>query len=92
MIEFANVENKEQQLTAYLLLLKLSRLHCGLWSTEKASQPASGSELRRWIVKSSLEINGHTDIDPNEVIDYPVVSVVIHPKSKKLRNTLMFKS
>ncbi len=74
-------------LNALTLLCNLSKLHEGLWSTEKR-QRASNSELRRFILNGSLEINYVCDRDPFEIIDYPVVSVVVHPKSKKHRNTL----
>lgn len=79
-------------MTVLDLINHLSKIHCGLWSTEKPCQRASGSELRRWILNGSLEINYYCDRDPFEVIDYPVVSVVLHPKSVKRRTTLYLRS
>lgn len=74
--------------TAWSLLRELSALHHTFFSTERACTPVSNSELKRWILKGSLQINGYTDTDPNEVIDYPILSIVIHPKSPKRRITI----
>ena len=73
--------DETKPLTAYSLLVQLAEAHHNLWSVERPCTPASKSELRRWILNGSVEINYSVDRDPNEVIDYPVVSVVIHPKS-----------
>lgn len=84
-------------ITAHRALIFLSELHGGLYSTESQltkegkCAKASNSELRRWIERGSVEINGHVDRDPKEVIDYPVLSVVIHPKSAKRRTTLLWR-
>lgn len=75
-------------LTAWSLLIQLSKLHHTFFSTERACTPVSNSELKRWIEKGSLEINGYVDRDPKEIIDYPVMSIVIHPKSPKRRITI----
>ena len=75
-------------LTAWSLLIHLSRVHHTFYSTERANTPVSNSELKRWIQKGSLEINGYADTDPKEIIDYPVMSIVIHPKSPKRRITI----
>lgn len=74
--------------TAYSMLLQLASAHHQLYSTEKPNFPASKSELKRWIKNGALQINGYVDRDPDELIDYPVVSVVVHPKSLKRRTTL----
>lgn len=76
-------------LTAWSLLIQLSRAHHSFYSTERAHTPVSNSELKRWILKGSLEINGYADTDPKEIIDYPVLSIVIHPNSKKRRTTIL---
>lgn len=67
--------------TSYALLLLLAEQHHNLWSVEKPCLPASKSELRRWIVNGSVEINFEIVRDPAELLDYPIVSVVVHPKS-----------
>ncbi len=82
----------DAELTALTLLVRLSAVHEGLWSTEKPCQRASNSELRRWIRDASVEINGYCERDPFEVIDYPVFSVVIHPKSRKRRTTIFLRN
>lgn len=78
-----------QALTAWSLLIHLSRVHHTFYSTERACTPVSNSELKRWIQKGSLQINGYSDTDPQEIIDYPVVSIVLHPNSKKRRITIL---
>lgn len=75
-------------LTAYSMLVQLATAHYQFWSTEKPCLPASKSEMRRWIKNGSLMINGYVDRDPDEPIDYPVLSIIIHPKSTKRRTTL----
>lgn len=77
-------------LTAWSLLMHLARAHHQFFSVEKPCLPASNSELKRWIKNGSLEINGYVDRNPDEVIDYPVMSVVIHPKSAKRRTTIFY--
>ncbi len=78
-----------QALTAWSLLIQLSLAHHNFYSTERACTPVSNSELKRWILKGSLQINGYADSDPQEIIDYPVVSIVLHPNSKKRRSTIL---
>lgn len=75
-------------MTAWELLMTVAKLHHAVWSTEKPCQVASNSELKRWIHNGALEINHQVDRDPQEIIDYPVVSIVVHPKSTKRRTTL----
>lgn len=76
-------ESETQPLTAYSMLIQLAAAHHQLWSTEKPCLPASKSAMRRWILTGSLMINGYVDRDPNEIIDYPVLSIILHPKSTK---------
>lgn len=42
---------------------------------------ASSSELKRWIQNKAFIINGET-VTPEELIDFPVFSVVLFPKNK----------
>jgi hypothetical protein len=42
---------------------------------------ASSSELKRWIQNKAFIINGET-VTPEELIDFPVISVVLFPKNK----------
>ena len=69
----------------------LRSLHevCCFQSTEKrGTGPASNSELGRWLKSKSLHVNGKA-IAPGDKIEYPVVSVVLFPKSKTARTTLL---
>ena len=52
-----------------------------------ALKPMSNSELRRCIEQKSVVFNGE-GCDPNEVLDFPITSVVFFPKSEKRKTTL----
>ena len=61
----------------------LTNLHqvCSFQTREgKKVGKASTSELRRWIQNKALLINGET-VEINEIIDFPVFSVVLFPKN-----------
>ncbi len=81
-------QQADAPLTLLSMLIGLARAHHALWSVEKPCLVASNSELQRWIKNGSVEVNYYCDRDPREIIDYPIVSVVIHPKSAKRRTTL----
>lgn len=77
-------------MTVLQYLISLHTFGSGrFWSTEKPLETASNSELRRWIAKGSFAINGVSRTDPNEIIDYPIHSVVLFPKNPKKRITLL---
>lgn len=67
----------------------LRSLHetCKFMSVETPNKVASSSELRRWIEQGSLVINSEK-ITPNEEMDFPIISVVMFPKSVIRRCTL----
>lgn len=48
--------------------------------------PASNSELKRWLQNKIVLLNGET-VEWNELIDFPIFSVVLFPKSA--RTTLL---
>lgn len=79
---------KEGIPTVLDLLVRLGKAHDALWSIEKPCQKASTSELIRWVKNGAVMINHYVDRNPKEILDYPVVSVVIHPKSNKRKLTL----
>lgn len=54
---------------------------------KKELKKASNSELQRWIKQGSILVNGER-IDPNEEIDFPIISVILFPKSGNKRCTL----
>jgi hypothetical protein len=43
--------------------------------------PASGSELRRWLEKGAILINGVYP-KPQDAVKYPITQLVLHAKSK----------
>jgi len=43
---------------------------------------ATKSEVRRWIRQGSVLFNGER-VDERELINFPIISVVLHPKSEK---------
>lgn len=74
--------------TALQYLLKVHHYGAGgFWSTENPKAPASNSELRRWINQKCLLINDEA-VTVDEVLDFPLHSVILFPKSKK-RITLL---
>ena len=44
--------------------------------------PASNSELRRWLIKRSVVINGVRPL-PHDKICFPIASLVFFPKGKR---------
>ncbi len=48
---------------------------------------ASRSELQRWLQQGSILINGER-VAPDEEMDFPIISVVLFPKSPTRRCTL----
>lgn len=67
----------------------LARLRPALpMSAEKPCIPMSNGELRRQITQGSVLINAERVL-PDEVMDFPVFSVVFFPKSPVRRCTLV---
>ena len=56
-------------------------------SKEKPCTHASNGEVRRWLRDKSVLINGRA-VAPEEEIEFPVVSLVLFPKSQRSRCTL----
>lgn len=64
----------------------LRNLHevCGFQTREGAKVgKASSSELKRWLQNKAVIINGEV-LDWNEEIDFPVFSLVLFPKSRRV--------
>lgn len=57
-------------------------------SVEQPCKPMSNGELRRHIQQGAVLINSER-VEPNELIDFPVFSLVFFPKSPKRRTTLI---
>lgn len=45
---------------------------------------ASNSELRRWCNQGALIINGERIVSHDELMDFPIISVVLFPKGKRI--------
>jgi hypothetical protein len=57
-------------------------------SAERLCTEMSNGELRRHMLQGAVLINGER-IDPNELIDFPVFSLVFFPKSTNRKTTLV---
>jgi tyrosyl-tRNA synthetase len=55
---------------------------CFFMSRERKGK-ASKSEFRRWIKNGSFLINGEK-VAIDEILDFPIFSVVLFPKGKKI--------
>lgn len=53
------------------------------WSTEKPKERASNGEMRRWLDGQSVRFNG-VPKKAKDVLDFPVYSVVLFPKGKRI--------
>lgn len=58
-------------------------------SSEKRGTFATNSELKRWLQKGVLHINGETVAWDERIDDFPIFSMVLFPNNDKLRNTMI---
>lgn len=79
-VDFDQLEEKPITAIQFLQQFKF-------WSRERKWW-ASGSEMRRWLKDSSVLFNAEK-MEPNEPIDFPLISVVLFHKSEKNRITLL---
>jgi 16S rRNA U516 pseudouridylate synthase RsuA-like enzyme len=56
-------------------------------SMERPGQMASRSEVRRWVRQGTVLFNGEC-VEETEEIDFPIISVVLHPNNEAKRVTL----
>jgi hypothetical protein len=70
--------------TAYQWLLGLGKE--GFWDAAE-NKPASNSTLRRFIEQGAIRFNGKV-VKPNDMLDFPILSVVLFPKSDKQYTTI----
>ena len=61
---------------------------CQFPSVEVPGKKASNSELQRWIEQGSILFNGER-VTPKEDMDFPLISVIMFPKSNVRRCTLL---
>lgn len=75
--------------TAWTFLIRLSQMHGGFHSKEgDKTSKVSNSELKRWLMNSAVMINGE-HVKWDELIDFPVFSIVLFPKNEKQRITIL---
>ncbi len=55
----------------------------GVFSREGKCQPASKSEVARWIKAGAVIVNGET-LEPDEQMDFDVFSLVLFPKGRRV--------
>lgn len=76
-------EKKEEEPTTAFEYLKFIKEHGYLpMSTEKPSSEASNAEIKRWLKKGSVIINGKKP-NVNDIIEIPITELVFFPKGKK---------
>lgn len=59
----------------------------GYKATGKHEHPSNG-ELKRWCESGSILINGER-VGPQELVDFPIFSLVYFPKSEERRTTII---
>ena len=59
----------------------------GFWNTEE-NKFASNSVLRRWIEQGAIRFNDKI-VKPDTMLDFPILSLVLFPKSDTKRTTLV---
>lgn len=70
--------------TAYQWLLSLGTK--GFWD-QAEKKAASNSTLRRWLDQGAIRFNGKI-VKANEMLDFPILSVILFPKSERQYTTL----
>lgn len=70
------------QCTALEYTMRLHEAVGKFWSRE-FNKPASNSEVKRWLENSSIRFNGKA-LKPNEMLDFPLHSVVLFPKGNRI--------
>jgi hypothetical protein len=70
-------------MTAFQFLMNLhSVCHFQMREGKRVGR-ASGSEVKRWIQNKAVVINGE-HVAPDELIDFPVFSLVLFPKGSRV--------
>lgn len=75
-------------MTGLQYILGLHEL-CRFMSTERPGVATNG-EVRRWLQSRVVLINGEP-LDASELVDFPVMSLVLFPRSAKRRTTLVWR-
>jgi hypothetical protein len=58
----------------------------GIWNPAE-KKPASGTAVRQWLANGTVVINGEK-VDANEMLDFPIWSIVVFPNSDQRRVTI----
>jgi len=75
-------EEKEEKTTTTFEYLKFIKKHGHLpMSTEKPCTEASNAEIKRWLKKGSVVINGKKP-GINDIVKFPITELVFFPKGK----------
>jgi hypothetical protein len=74
-------------MTGLDLILSLHEV-CQFRSQERGPGPASKSELRRIVDQNGFHVNGKA-VNTKTELEFPITSVVLFPKSKTKRCTLL---
>ena len=72
-------------MTAYAFLVRYWREDCGgvlPMSTERPCTVPSNSEVRRWLDKGAVILNGTTP-KPNDAITFPITDLVFFPHARR---------
>lgn len=77
-----------KEVTTGLDCIMLLNEVCQFHSTERPPEKASKSELRRLLDQSAFRINGKI-VKSKDVIEFPITSVVLFPKSETKRITIL---
>lgn len=54
-----------------------------IFSREGKIKPASKSEVGRWLKAGAVQVNGEP-LEPFETVDFPVFSMVLFPRGKRV--------
>lgn len=73
-----------ERLTALQYLMPILK---GKWD-HSANQPGTGQSVRRWIKDKAVHINGFPFEDLNEIVDFPIFSLVLFPNNPRRKTTL----
>jgi hypothetical protein len=69
-------------------MMMLNEMVGGFYATGQANTKASKSEIRRWLQQSSVMIDGVKLTSEKTIINFPIKSLVLFPKSKDKRITI----
>lgn len=72
--------------TALEFMLQLNAKPATFWDYAE-KKPASNSAIRRWVEQGAVRFNGKI-LKPTQMLDFPILSVVLFPKSDTQYTTI----